>query len=269
MRGYAAALAVASSLFLAQVAQAGDSGKQWVCHGQQDGSVALIDAPSDSHFSKDTPATKSGDNWTCDKPDNPPTPVFTGDLDFALVDANCPDGTQGVPGFIVFREHFDKGELQYAKDKDGHDVTAVIVFEYPSSCIPIVPGPPGPPGNDGQPGNDGNDGQPGMDGLPGQDGQPGPPGKAGKSLKRCKSKRTVHITLPKRWRGITSVRVTVQSKTKNVAVNDHKITVSLKNIREGSAAVRVRKPNSHQFFRRMYAVCKEGDLTGFNVPTAK
>jgi hypothetical protein len=171
---------------------------------------------------------------------------MTGKLQFSLVEASCPADQIGVPGFTVTEMTF----------QDGEETDEETIFEYPTTCIPMpvagTPGPAGPAGPAGTPGVGGTAGQ---------------PGDQGKSVKRCKSKRSVTITLPKSFKGAKSVTVTIGSKVKNVKVNGGKVKVSFKGIREGSAAVRIKKGKLH--FVRQYAVCNEGDLTGINVPVTE
>jgi hypothetical protein len=260
MKGFIAAFVVASALVVAPTAGAGGVEKQWVCHdkGTPDDQWALIDVPTDAqHFrpNKDHFPSDDGDGHKhCGKPEEPPTPPFNGKLDFQLVLANCPDGQIGVPGFTVTETSFKDGE---SMDDDK------VIFEYPTTCIPVVPGPPGPAGPTGPAGAN----APGTGSGPGGVGSAGVPGKQGQSVKRCKSRRSVTITLPKSFKGTKSVRVTVGSKVKIVAVKGGKVKVSLKGIREGSAAIRIKRGKLH--FVRQYAVCNEGNLTGINVPVAE
>jgi hypothetical protein len=252
MRGYTVALATAF-VVLAVGSAGADQDKGWICHGQQDGSFALIDAPTNSaHWTKheqdgkDHLPFEDGDGHKhCGKPEEPPTPVFTGKLDFSLVAAACDSNEIGVPGFTVIEQTFQDGELT---DEE-------TIFEYPTTCIPLppagTPGPPGPTGPAGAAGTGGTSGQPGAQ---------------GQSVHRCKSKRSVTITLPKSFKGAKSVKVTIGSKVKTIKVTNGKVKVSFKGIREGSAAVRIKKGKLH--FTRQYAVCNEGDLTGINVPVS-
>jgi hypothetical protein len=256
MKGYVAAIAAAVSLVVAGAASA-DQDKGWICHGQKDGSFALIDVSTDSvHWKKDKPDGKDHEPSTdndghkhCGKPEEPPTPVFTGKLDFELVQPGCAAGEVGVPGFTVTEQTFEDGEMTDEQ----------VIFEYPTTCIPIVPGPPGPTGAAGAPG---------APGATGATGPAGKPGTTGQSVHRCKSRRSVTITLPKSFTGARTVRVTVGSKVKILKVKSgRKVTISLKGIREGSAAIRIKKGRLH--FTRQYAVCNEGNLTGVNVPVAE
>jgi hypothetical protein len=256
-----AALAAVFTLVFAASASAGEPQKKWICHGTPQGHV-LIDVPENSaHFTKhlgnhgDKLPGPAGDSWSCDN-DGKPTPKFTGKLSFTLDEADCADGEVGVPGFVVIEEEFDHGE----KMKE------TVIFEYPSTCIPVIPGPAGPAGPPGPAGPAGPGGAPGAQ---------GPAGPAGRSLRRCHSRRKVTISvktlrksLRQALRGRRSIDARVAGKKTTLRIRNGKFTVDFTGVREGTTSVAFRVKSNGRWVRfvRFYTVCREGNVGGGNVP---
>lgn len=123
---------------------------------------------------------------------------------------------------------------------------------------PGTPGEPGPPGDPGEPGTPGDPGEPGQDGSegpPGMDGLEGPPGMDGffdgggasdapvrvPEDQACASASVATLKLPKRYRGVSRVRLTVAGQRKFTSVTRRRVKVDLRRLRCGYYPVLVQK----------------------------
>jgi hypothetical protein len=267
-------------LAVAAVASASQQDKEWICHGTGSDSnpYVLINVPTNSaHFTKhlvdgsDKLPVKVDGGLSCGGEDSPPTPPFTGNITFTLVQASCAEGEQGVPGFEVIMEQFSHGD--YLLTIDGRDTGEQVIFDFPPTCISTGTGPAGPAGPAGPTGPAGSSGVPGANATT----------PATTTSKACVSRRTFMLYLPvKTLRHARSVTVTVAGVTRTMHPNKAgKVRISLVGLKKGVYGVVVKTPKGVTgidpktgltragFFARIYTVCGAGNVTAVNVPTPK
>ena len=269
------ALAAAVMLIAASVANATSTDKAWICHatGSQTNPFVLIDVPGgldnpghSKHENDKLPTVLDPKqdpippNLSCDTGENPqPTPPFTGDLQFKLAPVECKVDETGIPGFTVVEAQFDKGELVY-KTHDGKQVEYVTIFDYPGTCVPIVPGPTGLAGPAGPAGATG------ANGATGATGALTAPLTAPQSRK-CITRRVLFITLPKTYKGVRSVRVSIGGRKHVLRVRPGRkvrIDFAAEGFGHGQYAVLVKRTGKPTV-KRIYTLCADGDLTAYNV----
>ena len=102
----------------------------------------------------------------------------------------------------------------------------------------VCNGQPGEPGQDGLDGQDGQDGQDGMDGL---DADPSTPGIQASRANTCATARVKSVHLPKRFRSVKRVTVTVNSQRRSSHVRRRVVKVNLKRVPCGYYPVLVQK----------------------------
>ena len=125
------------------------------------------------------------------------------------------------------------------------------------------PGDPGEPGEPGPPGEPGEEGPPGQDGLPGLDGGgdggtdfigdigadlgdvgdvgTGPPVPRVPASRACASAKVTKLRLPRRFRGVRRVKLTVAGRRASTRVSRRRVNVDLRRLPCGYYPVLVQK----------------------------
>jgi len=105
----------------------------------------------------------------------------------------------------------------------------------------VCNGQPGEPGQDGSDGMDGQDGQDGQDGLDGMDSDASTPGIQASRANTCATAGVKRVRLPKRFKSVKRVTVTVNSQRKHPVVKRRVVKVSLRRVPCGYYPVLVQK----------------------------
>jgi Collagen triple helix repeat (20 copies) len=103
------------------------------------------------------------------------------------------------------------------------------------------PGEPGTDGQDGADGADGDDGTDGMDGFDGTDAEPGTPGIQAAAGERCRTAGVKKLRLPKRFKYVKRVTLTVNSKRTHPRVKRRVVKVNLRRVPCGYYPVLVQR----------------------------